>query len=130
MTSSGSGMLSTGAATPSTLPQVTTAHALALLPTLYSAYAAGAATPSTAATPTVTPSGIFSYIAAGLMPPAPIGGPSLSPGGVVPTLTQPRPPPSSHPFHISNLTSTDSVKRPVAHLALPPGAGGESNIPI
>ena len=122
MTSSGSGMGSTGT-TPS-VPQVTTAHALALLPTLYSAYAAGA-TP----TSTVTPSGIFSYIAAGLMPPSGIGGTSLSPGGVVPTLTQPRPPPS-HPFHISNLTSTDSVKRPVAHLALPPGAGGESNIPI
>ena len=117
------------------MPQVTTAHALALLPTLYSAYAAGAGTPGTTAQ--TTPPGIFSYIAAGLMPPTGLGGGALGgvgPGSMVPALPQLHPqttvpPITSHPFHISNLTSTDSVKRPVAHLATPPGGGG-SNIPI
>jgi len=116
------------------MPTVTTAHALALLPSLYSAYAAGATPNSTQA----TPPGIFSYIAAGLMPPVSgIGGGALGHGGVaIPGLPQlshahQNPvTPTSHPFHISSLTSTDSVKRPVAHLATPPGGGSGSNLPI
>ena len=82
-------------------PQVTTAHALALLPTLYSAYPAAAAAAAAAG----SPPGLFSYIAAGLLPPPP-----------------------THPLH-SLATSEVSrsvgsgVKRPIAHLAssgLPP----------
>ena len=80
-----------------TSPQVTTAHALALLPTLYSAYPAAAAAGA-------GPPGIFSYIAAGLLPPPP-----------------------THPFHplASEVTAartsaaTAAVKRPIAHLATP-----------
>ena len=76
-------------------PQVTTAHALALLPTLYSTYPSG------------SPPGIFSYIAAGLLPPPP---------------THPFHPLTSVTSEVARSTNA-SVKRPIAHLAtsgLPP----------